>query len=116
MNQLWFRYKYLNDLKNKQMHLTIREGRRDKFHPKGYKIKEVVLARCFDIPGIDEFRTHIIITELVFRKIRDLQDNDLIGAPKDSLTKETARKALESIYNRKFLDDDVITLVKFAHL
>lgn len=116
MNEIWFRHNYLKYLVNKEISLTVREGKRDNSHAKGYKIGERLLARCFDTPGVNEFRTNIIITDLVFCKVKDLRDKDLAGGPPDALTGESAIRALEFIYSRKFYEDDYVTLVKFNYL
>lgn len=115
MNELWFKIKYLPYIRNKQITVTIREGMRDQFHPKGYKIGERVILRCFQKPSINELQLPIVVTNLVFKKIRDLSENNLVGGPPDSLTKEAVKDTLEILYNRKFLDDEVVTLVHFRY-
>lgn len=116
MNELWFKIQYLPYLQERKIDLTAREGRRDAFHPKGYKIGERVLARCFEEPGIDEWQGYVIITDLIFKRISDLKRSDLLGGPADSLSRDSVRKTMASLYRRDFLIDEVITLVRFKYI
>ncbi|MGE5279674.1 MAG: hypothetical protein ACM3L6_02880 [Deltaproteobacteria bacterium] len=116
MNELWFRRKYLPYLVTGQLRATLREGRRDEHHPKGYRLGEKVLLRCFDLPGEDEFRTNAVVTQLSFFRIGELRPDVLRGGPPDCLTKETAVETLESLYRRPFGEDETVTLLHLDYL
>lgn len=116
MKELLFNGCYREWLENETKTTTIREGRRDGSHPRGYEPGEIALVRCMFEEGVNELKFPVIITSVVVKKIGELNYHDLAGESPDCSSKDAVKCVLGMIYKRIFTDEDVVTVIKFEYL
>lgn len=97
------------------MTATLRLGKRDGSHPKGYIPGTIATARLFDEARRERLSARVRITEIVSKPLRAIGARELASAnyPTDV---RSAQRDLSFFEGRPVASSEMVSIVRFAHL
>lgn len=119
--ELWFRPSpvlpfraLLLFLEKESITATIRLGKRDGTHPKGYVPGAVATLRLFDDEGQERLCKRVRITDVTSKPFRYFSDPELKDSPHYLM--ESVREHLAFLEKRPIVSEEITSLVEFAYL
>lgn len=119
--QLWFRPSpalpsavLSSSLEKETITATLRLGKRDASHWKGYIPGSTVTLRLYDEAGLEVLSRRIRITRVLIKPLQDFTDAEL--ALTRSTDWQSAQQELSFFERRPVAPDEPVTLVEFTYL
>jgi hypothetical protein len=125
MYELWWRFPYKNDLRERKVTLAIRPGDRRRPKSKGVSEGETIRNRVLAKPGnedkgelpiFDSYSNYAKVCKIKVLPWSELCDADLKGATLDCLTKDAVWHNLGLTYNREMTNNDLVSLIEFEYV
>ncbi|MDO8425709.1 MAG: hypothetical protein Q7T01_04345 [bacterium] len=112
--ELWFDGACAEDVRLQLVRATVRLGRRDVHHPKGYIAGERCRVRCRN-GDVDALECWVRIRRLQYLRFVGLQEHDLAVCSSLEQSRAGLQRFLEHCYQQTIADDTQLTIVEFVY-